>query len=69
MREDFSNTTLIIIDVQKAFEGIEPGKSKTVETDLSIPIVTVSNNYSIEAELSTGNGTISKSNQIEVTPQ
>ncbi|MGG1676200.1 glycosyl hydrolase family 95 catalytic domain-containing protein [Neobacillus sp. NRS-1170] len=51
-----------------AFEGIEPGESKTVEADLSVPIDTVSNNYSIEAELSTGNGTISKSNQIEVTP-
>ncbi|EJQ05391.1 hypothetical protein IC5_02092 [Bacillus cereus AND1407] len=54
--------------IKVAFEGVEPGKSKTIEADLSVPIDVVANKYSIEAEVTTDSGTISKSNQIEVTP-
>ncbi|EJS69614.1 hypothetical protein ICW_02553 [Bacillus wiedmannii] len=54
--------------IQVAFEGIEPGGSKTIEADLPVPIDIVANNYAIEAEVNTDSGTVSKSNQIEVTP-
>lgn len=54
--------------IKVAFEGVEPGESKTIEADLSVPIDVVANKYSIEAEVTTDSGTISKSNQIEVTP-
>ena len=51
-----------------AFEGVEPGQSKTIEADLPVPIDVASNNYSIEAEVNTDSGTVRKTNQIEVTP-
>ena len=54
--------------IKVAFEGVEPGQSKTTEADLSVPIDVVANKYSIEAEVTTDSGTIRKSNQIEVTP-
>ena len=54
--------------IKVAFEGVEPGQSKTTEADLSVPIDVVANKYSIEAEVTTDSRTIRKSNQIEVTP-
>lgn len=49
------------------FENIEPGKSLTVEAQLSVPSNTPSKSYSIGVKINTANGTIVDSNEIEIT--